>query len=162
MFDLLEIVTVIFAALALVPALAHALELPGKMRLAKDAYFAAQTIYYPGFTIAGIGEPLGVLATFGLLVLMPQGSTGFWLTLIALLGLIGMQTVYWLVTHPVNKVWLRRESLGSVGSGFFSFASAGAGVAQDWTRLRDVWEYSHVARASLAAMSFIALVVAIA
>jgi hypothetical protein len=33
---------------AAVPALAHALELPGKMRLTKDAYFAMQHIYYPG------------------------------------------------------------------------------------------------------------------
>lgn len=162
MLRLLQIVAVILAALALVPSLAHALELPGKMRLAKEAYFAAQTIYYPGFTVAGMGEPLGVIATFSLLVLTPQASADFWLTLVALAGLAGMQAVYWLFTHPVNKVWLQGENLSSAGSGFFSFASAGAPVAQDWQRLRDRWEYSHLARAGLAATSFLALVVAIA
>jgi hypothetical protein len=160
MLDLLQIVTVILVAVALAPALAHALELPGKMRLAKEAYFAAQTIYYPGFTIAGVSEPLAVFATFGLLMLTPRGSADFWLTFAALLGLIAMQAVYWLVTHPVNKVWLQRESLGGVGSGFFSFASPGGQESRDWKDLRDRWEYSHVARAGLAAVSFIALVIA--
>jgi hypothetical protein len=31
----------------------------------------------------------------------------------------------------------------------------------DWTKLRDRWEYSHVARAGLAFLSFITLVIAI-
>jgi hypothetical protein len=41
MLDLVQILAVTLAAVALAPALAHALELPGKMRLSKDAYFAA-------------------------------------------------------------------------------------------------------------------------
>jgi hypothetical protein len=32
----------------------------------------------------------------------------------------------------------------------------------DWTALRDRWEYAQVARAGLAALSFLALVIAIA
>ena len=44
-------------------ALTHALEFPGKMRLDKDIYLAAQTIYYPGFTIGGAAEPLNIIAT---------------------------------------------------------------------------------------------------
>ena len=53
MFDVLQVLTVILVVVALVPALAHALEWPGKMRLTKEAYVAVQPIYYPGFTIAG-------------------------------------------------------------------------------------------------------------
>jgi hypothetical protein len=34
-------------------------------------------------------------------------------------------------------------------------------VAPDWTALRNRWEYSHVARAGCALMSFVALAVAI-
>lgn len=30
------------------PALAHAMEYPGKMRLSRDAYLTVQPIYYPG------------------------------------------------------------------------------------------------------------------
>jgi hypothetical protein len=55
-------------------SLAHALELPGKMRLGKDAYLSVQTIYYPGFTIGGIAEPLGILALIALLVFVPLGA----------------------------------------------------------------------------------------
>ena len=167
MFDVLRVLTVILVVLATAPALAHALELPGKMRVAKDVYFAIQPIYYPGFTIAGMSEPLGIISTIILLVLTPLRSADFWLTLVALLGLIGMQAVYWLLTHPVNKFWLQGEQLSGVGAGFFSLASASRRGRQretgpvDWTELRDRWEYSHVVRAGLATVSLIALVIAI-
>ncbi|MGQ0655358.1 MAG: anthrone oxygenase family protein [Betaproteobacteria bacterium] len=166
MLDALQILALNLAALAMVPALAHALELPGKKRLAKDEYFAVQTIYYPGFTIAGMSEPLAMLATAALLLFTPGGGLDFWLTLLALAGLIGMQAVYWLVTHPVNKFWLQGESLSGIGSGFFSFASAGGPERKDearptdWMDLRDRWEHSHVARAGLSAASFIGLALA--
>jgi len=63
-------------------ALAHALELPGKMRLSKEAYLAVQPIYYPGFTIGGsIGEAGGMLALLGLLAFTPYASAGFGWTL---------------------------------------------------------------------------------
>jgi hypothetical protein len=167
MFDVLQVLTVLLVVLAMAPALAHALELPGKMRLTKDAYFAVQTIYYPGFTIAGISEAVSMISTISLLVLTPLCSADFWLTLVALLGLIGMQAVYWLLTHPVNKFWLEGEQLSGLSSGFFSFASASRPDRQsetppvDWTDWRDRWEYSHVVRAGLSAVSLIALVIAI-
>jgi hypothetical protein len=53
-----------------------------------------QPIYYPGFTTGGgIGEAGGMISTIILLFLTPLGSGDFWLTLVALLGLIGMQGV---------------------------------------------------------------------
>jgi hypothetical protein len=168
MFDVLQVLTVILVVLAMAPALAHALELPGKMRLTKDAYLAMQPIYYPGFTIAGgLGEAGGMISTSILLALTPLGSADFWLTLVALLGLIGMEAVYWLFTHPVNKFWLQGEKLSGFSSSFFSFASSSRPSRQsethpvDWTDLRDRWEYSHVVRAGLSAVSLIALVIAI-
>jgi hypothetical protein len=76
-----------------------------------------------------------------------------------------MHAVYWFFTHPVNNVWLQGEKLHSLGSGFFSFAStshrSGESRPVDWTDLRDRWEYSHVARAGLVVLSFIALLIAI-
>ena len=44
MADVLQVLSVILVVLAMVPALAHALELPGKLRLTKEAYFAVQPI----------------------------------------------------------------------------------------------------------------------
>src|SRR5919108_2972453 len=97
MLCVLRVLTVIFVAIAMALALAHALELPGKMRLEQEAYYAMQPIYYPGFTIGGgLGEFGGMISTIGLLLLTPWPSADFWLTLLALLGLIGMQAIYWL------------------------------------------------------------------
>lgn len=74
MFSLLQILTVVLVAVAMVLAHAHALELPGKMRLSKETYYAMQAIYYPGFTIGGISEPVCMILTIILLFLMPLGS----------------------------------------------------------------------------------------
>lgn len=76
---LLEVVTVFLVAVAMSLALAHALEFPGKLRLNKEIYLATQTIYYPGFTIGGFGEGLGLVATLALAVSMrvaPRYSGG--------------------------------------------------------------------------------------
>jgi hypothetical protein len=113
------ILTVIIVAVAFALSLAHALELPGKMRLDKETYYAVQPIYYPGFTIGGASEPFGTILTIILLFLTPLGGADFWLTLVALLGLLGMQAVYWLFTHPVNKFWVEGESLDRLSSGLF-------------------------------------------
>ena len=162
MFSVLQVLTVIVAAVAMSLALAHALELPGKMRLKKDAYYAMQSTYYPGFTIGGVAEPVAIILTIILLFLTPAGTAGFWLALVALLGLIGMQAVYWLFTHPVNKFWVRDVKLSSFGSRFFSFRALKAGTRPaDWTELRDRWEYSHVARAGFALVSLTALVISL-
>jgi hypothetical protein len=93
MIDVFQALTAILIVCALAPALAYVLEFPGKLRLTKEAYFAVQPIYYPGFTIAGMSEPLGVIATLLLLVFTPRGNADFWLTLVAFLGLLGMQAV---------------------------------------------------------------------
>jgi hypothetical protein len=163
MLCVLQILTVLVVAVAMALSLAHALELPGKMRLTKEAYYAMQPIYYPGCTIGGFAEPGGAVLTIILLFVTPFGSAAFWLTLAALVGLIGMQAVYWTFTHPVNKFWLQDEKLNRVGSGFFSFAAKTARSGPvTWTELRDRWEYSHVARAVFAFESLSALVIAIA
>jgi uncharacterized membrane protein len=148
MFDILQVLTVLLVAVAMALTLAHALELPGKMRLTKDIYYAMQPIYYPGFTIGGCAEPAGLILTIILLFFIPFGTPDFWLTVVAVLGLIGMQATYWLFTHPVNKFWLRSRPLNK-------------SRAVDWTDLRNRWEYSHVARAGLAFASLTTLVIAI-
>jgi hypothetical protein len=164
MLDLVQVLTILFVAVAMALALAHALELPGKMRLSKDTYYAMQPIYYPGFTIGGFAEPVGLILTIILLFLTPLGTADFWLTLAALLGLISMQATYWLFTHSVNKFWLQGHKLSGLGSGFFSFGanrSENDKRSVDWKDLRNQWEYSHVARAALALASLTALVIAV-
>jgi hypothetical protein len=89
MFLTLQVLSVCLVAVAMSLALAHALELPGKMRLDKDVYLATQPIYYPGFTIGGgIGEGGGMVATLILLLLTPRASAEFRWTLLAFLVLL--------------------------------------------------------------------------
>ena len=163
MFILLQIVTLTLITVALSLSLAHALELPGKMRLDRKTY-VVQGIYYPGFTVGGgAGESGSTIAILLLLFLTPGGNE-FWLTFIALLGLIAMQAVYWLITHPVNRFWVEGVQLNSFCVGFFRLGAntpQNKAVAPDSTALRDRWEYSHVARAGCALISFVALAVAI-
>jgi hypothetical protein len=167
MLHIVQIISIMLVTLALAPALAHVLEFPGKSRLSRDAYITVQPIYYPGFTVAGgIGEVGGLISVIILLLLTPRETLAFWLTLLALLGLLGMQIVFWLFTQPVNKFWLQSTALGNFGAAFFEVGSAGRGFGQshddpeDWRKMRDRWEYSHIVRAGLAAFSFLSLVVA--
>src|SRR5437868_5949913 len=165
MFQTVEIVSILLVALAMAPALAHLLEFAGKSRLTKDAYLTVQPIYYPGFTIAGgIGEVGGLIAVLAVLLLTPESTPAFWLRLMALAAILGMQAVFWLFTQPVNKFWLQSTTLGGFGEAFFNAGSGTHRVRSDdpdgWKRMRDRWEHSHIVRAALAALSFLLLVVA--
>ncbi|TJW75370.1 MAG: DUF1772 domain-containing protein, partial [Mesorhizobium sp.] len=88
MYVSLQVVTIILVAGAMAMALAHALELPGKLRLGRQEYFVVQRIYYPGFTIGGgVAEIGGIVATFALM--LTSGSpVQFWPTAGALVALL--------------------------------------------------------------------------
>jgi hypothetical protein len=160
----LQVISLLLVAVAMALALAHALELPGKLRLSKEAYMAMQPIYYPGFTIGGaVGEIGGLFAMLVLLLVTPAGTLAFWLTLAALLMLAALHGVYWVLSHPVNNFWLRDMGLGGAGERFFSSDPLGrtGRHSDDWTALRDRWEYSHVVRAALGVLSFCLLAAAV-
>jgi hypothetical protein len=165
MFLMLQVLTVVLVAIAMALALAHALELPGKMRLSQEQYLDVQPIYYPGFTIGGMAEPIGLFLTLVLLFLTPRGSLEFWLATGAFAALLAMHAAYWLLTHPVNNFWLENAKLSGIGGRFFSFGSRqwdDDSGKQDWTLLRNRWEYSHVLRAGLGLASLALLVAAVA
>jgi hypothetical protein len=165
----LKVATVFLASIAMALSMAHALELPGKLRLDKQAYLTVQPIYYPGFTVGGFSEILGILATGALLYMTStSGGVAFSLTIGALIALIAMHAAYWIITHPVNNFWVKDEDLKGVGAGFFAFgamkrpASNGAASDEGWKGLRNRWEFSHVLRAVLAVVALILLIIAVA
>jgi hypothetical protein len=159
MTRLFPLACLLLTAIAMALSLAHAAELPGKMRLDRETYLAVQRIYYPGFTIGGFAEPLGALAILALLILAPLPGVRFWWAVLALGSLIATQLVFWFVTQPVNAAWTRDLNLEGVGGAFFSVFPIE--ISGDWTQLRDVWEYSHVVRAGLAVIAFLSLARAI-
>ena len=165
---LLEILAVLLVAVAMGLALAHALELPGKMRLSRATYLSVQPIYYPGFTIGGaVGELGGMIAVLLLLLVSPLARDGrFWLTLAAFLSLAAMHAVYWLLAHPVNNFWLKDFQLKGTAGWFFGVGHLTLDKDDDfgppeWTDLRDQWEYSHVIRAILGLLSLALLTAAV-
>lgn len=158
MFQTLQALTIMLAAVGMALSLAHALEFPGKRRLDRHTYLKVQAIYYPGFTVGGIFEPVAMVAAFALLLFTPLGTLPFWLTLAAFFSLSLAHAIYWAITHPVNRVWLKDEKLDEAGGSFF--ATGGRTAEGDWTALRDRWEWSHVARAVLEMVGLAALVAA--
>ncbi len=93
----LQIVALLFVAVAMALTLAHALELPGKMRLSKDEYLTVQPIYYPGFTVGGAAEPLSLLLLIALMLVTPPGPS-LWLTAGAFATLAAAHATYWVLT----------------------------------------------------------------
>ena len=171
MLDFIEILSVILVALATALAIAHALEMPGKMRLSQQDYLTVQHVYYPTFTIAGaIGEVGGLLATLILLFTWRFDTAPFWLTCIGVVSLLSMQVVYWAMTHPVQKYWFRGEELAPAAAGFFAFnpmeriehETRPPMTQGDWTTVRERWEYSHLFRAALGLVALICVVTAVA
>lgn len=164
MLHVLQIVALMLVSIAMACSLAHALEFPGKLRLSKEIYAAVQPIYYPGFTIVGgFAEILGLIGSFALLFVTPRDSTAFKVTAVAFIALLLMHAVFWLVTQPVNRFWLREQNLSATGAKFFGLRrSASDPGRDDWRALRDRWEYSHVARAVLSLAAMIALACSIA
>jgi hypothetical protein len=160
MFRLLQVLTLLLASIVMGLSLAHALELPGKLRLNRETYLAVQRIYYPGFTYGGVAEPASILAVVALLLVGPASSSGFWLTFAALIALVAMQAIFWLVAQPANKFWLAGETLDPASARFFATKEALAAPAPEWTVLCDRWEYSHLARALLALAAYILLLIA--
>jgi hypothetical protein len=149
-FLVFQVVTVFLVAVAMSMALAHALEMSGQRRLDEQTYVAVQIIYYPGFTIAGIGEVLAIVATLVLMLITPKSSGSFWWIAAGFVGIATMHAVFWVVTQPVKRYWMKNEQLGRTGQKFFSTGSTTQEKIEskgNWVALRNRWEYFHVARA---------------
>jgi hypothetical protein len=155
----LSILALLLVAVTMGLSLAHALEFPGKLRLDEPTYRAVQAIYYPGFTVGGlIGEFGGMLALAILLAVTPSDAARFWWIAAALALMLAGHAVYWIVTHPVNAAWLKDTELAGASRFFFGlFAAPDA----DWTQMRSIWEWSHVARAGLHGAAFLAIAFAV-
>lgn len=101
--NLLKILAVIVTSIPMGLSLAHALELPGKYRLDRDSYLAMQSVYYPGFTIGGVAEPLSILIVLALLLTQPH-ALALWLEILALIALVVMHAIFWTVTQPAKSI----------------------------------------------------------
>ena len=135
--------SLLFAALALAPALAHLLELPNKIGLSRDDYLTVQQIYR-GWALLGFVVAGALLSTLILSIMVRKGSTEFALALVAFICIVGTQVVFWTFTFPPNQ----QTSNWTV-------------LPENWIALRAQWEYSHAASAVLNLIALIALILSV-
>lgn len=160
MYQALQVVTIVLTAVTMGLALAHAAEIPGKLRLPRETYLAVQPIYYPGFAIGGgVAEFGGLVALLVLVLATPRATPEWGWTLAALLAFAMAHAVFWLVTRRVNAYW-SKPSTSRVS--VFAFGKQRDGARPDWKRLRMIWETSHAVRAAIALAGLVCLAIAVA
>jgi hypothetical protein len=132
--------SLLLAALAMAPELAHLLEMYHKMQLTQESYRVVQFIYR-GWAFLGI-LPLSAAICTGILLflILPKGGTTFRLTIAAFICLILPLIIFFVVIFPVNIA-----------------TNNWAVLPQNWIQLRNEWEYAHAANAILATGAFILL-----
>ena len=150
----LAVLAILTVALAAALAVAHAVEFPGKMRLSRDSFLVAETIYYPGFAIGGALEPASVVLIGILAIFAFHDGERFWLRVVALLSVSAMHIVFWTLVQSVDKFWLQDEHRGPA-------AAPREPEGSDWKALRSQWEYSHIARGILGVIGLLALVLSV-
>lgn len=136
--------SLVFAALALVPAGAHLAELANKISLPREQYLVVQQIYR-GWALFGTVVFAALASTAALAWALWRARRAFGLALAAFLCIAGTQAVFWTFTFPTNRVTRNWTML-----------------PENWTQLRQQWEYSHAAGAilNLAALALLAALAA--
>jgi hypothetical protein len=126
-------------------AVAHLMELPGKMQYEAPLYVRLHRTLYPTFgKTSGWAEIASVLTTAGLAWwTRKRRPAAFPATLAAGASLAAAHGVFWALVNPANRTmasWPLDQ------------------IPPDWTEWRDQWEYSHAARPVLVTGTLGALV----
>jgi hypothetical protein len=137
----IELAAVLTTALAMAPAMAHALELPNKIRMNREDYLNAQRLYR-GWQFVGIAVIAALIAT--VLLLRASSSGKFFSSLLAVLSVLATQLVFWVFTFPVNR---RTRNWTH--------------APENWRALRARWEYSHAASAALNVLALVSVTVTV-
>jgi hypothetical protein len=138
---------VMLTAFALAAALAHLMELPGKMTYDARLYVLLHRTLYPTFgQTAGWAEGLALILVVGLAWRVRQRGAAFPLTLAAAVCQAAAMAVFLAFVQPAN-VTMASWPLDS--------------IPPEWAGWRDQWEYGHAARAVLQTGTLAALVLSL-
>jgi hypothetical protein len=141
--DIAIFVALLATALAMGAALAHALELPNKIGLPREAYFVVQGIYR-GWDRLAVLLLVEIAAMVLVAVRYRRIRRVFWPVIAALAAVVAAQAVFWVWTFPANVAtdnWTK--------------------IPDDWETLRVQWEYSHLAGAGFQTLAMAMLIVAV-
>ncbi|MGE0629992.1 MAG: DUF1772 domain-containing protein [Hyphomicrobiaceae bacterium] len=141
--DFAFFVALLATALALGAALAHALEFPNKIGMARDDYFIMQRAY-DGWSQLAYLLGIELIAMLAVIWLYRSEPRVLWPAFVAFGALVAAQSVFWIWTFPANQ------------------ATKNWTVAtENWEILRRNWEYSHLAGAGFQIMAMAALILAV-
>jgi hypothetical protein len=142
MNSIIRFSAIFFTGLCLVPAGAHLLEMPAKMKLGPADYMTMQNVYY-GWALLGVLVGLAIIFDIWLASIISRPGSAFTFTLVGVISIVATQVVFWIWTYPMN------------------------GLTENWTRMppdleraRAQWEYSHAASAVLTLVAFTCIVLA--
>jgi hypothetical protein len=135
----LPFITLLLAALALVPGMAHLLEMYRKMQLTQESYGAVQYIY-GGWALLGVIQFAAVLSSFLLFFRWARLP----LVLISAALQVCTLAIFFIWTYPVNRITQNWSVL-----------------PVNWESLRVQWEYSHAVNAILELIAYILLLAAV-
>lgn len=139
--------TILLLAFAMSAALAHAMELPGKMTYDARLYVMLHRTLYPMFGhTAGWAEGMALLSVIGLGWRVRKRGSAFQLTATAAVCQVAAMTVFLAFVQPAN------ETMAS-----WSLEA----IPREWTSWRNQWEYGHAARAVLETVAFGALLLSV-
>lgn len=136
-------IALFFVAVALGPTLAHLLELPNKINLARDEYLTVQQIYR-GWALLGFVVAGALVSTLVLAVMVRRERRAFVFALLAFICIVGTQVVFWTYTYPTNQATNNWTML-----------------PENWTDLRQQWEYSHATSAGLNLLALVAMILSV-
>jgi hypothetical protein len=143
-------ITIVLTALALTMESAHVLELPQKMQYDVQMYAAVNTTLYRYFAIVGGVYQVGSIMMAAVLTfLVRKRRPSFRWTLTGACCLLLAFGIWLVVVAPVNS------QVATV------FRSAPESIPSVWMRLRNRWEYGHVAGFIVQLVGLCALVLSV-
>jgi hypothetical protein len=132
---------ILLVFIAILPAGAHLLEVPNKLKLAQADYFTVQQIY-AGWALFGIVLFAAIASTLGYVIALQQSGRPFLYPLLALMLVLLNLGLFFLFTFPANRA-----------------TSNWTLVPPDWETLRTQWEYSHAVNALVIFAAFFCLLI---
>jgi len=136
-------IALLATALALAAALAHALELPNKLGMAREGYFIVQHAY-EGWNRLAYLVGIELAAMLAVIWLYRVERRVLWWALAALVCLVASQAIFWTWTFPANQA-----------------TSNWTTQPENWKRLRYEWEFSHLFGALFQSFAMTALIIAV-
>lgn len=132
---IIHFIAILLTAIAVIPGGAHLFALPNKIRLDREAYFAAQAIYF-GWARLGVFLIAALIMDAVLVLGLHVDQPAFILAVAAMFLIIVTLGIFFIWTFPANK------------------------ATANWTQipanreaLRRQWEYSHAANAVITFVS---------